>query len=164
MSAPHPTLNYLLQTVRLCEQHAQKPLHKCPPLDWFVARNGHPFPDVRHRWDGDIRIERGPLGNCFENAVKAVWGNPGRLVYIEGYAANIIPVYHAWVYDRRTQCCYDPTWDDGRDYFGVPFSLQYLNRTLLDKQSYGIIDWWQKRWPILRQAPARWQAPTLEPA
>lgn len=157
MTEEHPTLAYLRQTVKLCGRNGHKPLHKCPPLDWFVAHNGQPFPVVRYQWDG-LRITRGPLGACFENATKAVWDNPARLVYVEGYAVSVIPVYHAWVYDRRAQCCYDPTWDDGRDYFGVPFNLEYLNHTLLEKQTYGLIDWFGERWPILEQAPSLWRA------
>jgi len=159
VKAAHTTLAYLLDAVQVCRNFGHKPLHKCPPLDWFVAHNGRPFTDVRQQWDGAIPIVRGPLGRCFKNATEAVLDNPDRFVYIEGYAVFIIPVHHAWVYDRQTRCCYDPTWEGGgSDYFGVPFNLRYVSRTLLKKQSYGVIDWWEAKWPVLKHSPRYWRA------
>ena len=147
--------DYLLNLVQLCQEGRQD---RCPPVAWFVGTYGVKFPVVRYRWDRrQVSIRRGPFKACFENATKGAWED-GRFVYVEGFAMGVIPCHHAWVYDRVTSVAYDPTWREGSDYVGVPFDTEYLNRTLLEKKTYGLIDWYERHWPILEQPSHEWQA------
>ena len=53
---------------------------------------------------------------------------------MEGYAINRWvarhPVAHAWCIDLEGFVV-DTTWDEGMDYFGVPFRMQYVRRIAL---------------------------------
>jgi hypothetical protein len=49
---------------------------------------------------------------------------------MEGYAAAIIPVQHAWCFDRETGLIVDRTWKDGTDYIGVAVKAGYAARCL----------------------------------
>jgi len=80
--------------------------------------------------------------------------HPDRLVYCEGYATGVIPVHHAWLlYDGQV---IDPTWD-GRiapanqqvEYYGVAFSYDYVIRTALKTEYYGILDNFVEHYPLI---------------
>lgn len=63
----------------------------------------------------------GRLGECYVNAYYLAM-NQG-LHYTEGMAIHGkvgFPMDHAWCVDDAGQV-YDPTWDNGQDYFGVAF-------------------------------------------
>lgn len=87
------------------------------------------------------------------------------LVYVEGYAAGIIPVLHAWCVDSDGKVV-DPTWDDGigTEYFGVPFNRAFVMTAVVDKGSYGLIDDMNGRWSLLRQGGDGWKAATTDSA
>jgi hypothetical protein len=36
------------------------------------------------------------------------------------------------------------------EYFGVKFSHEFVVATILDKETYGVIDNWERRFPLLR--------------
>jgi hypothetical protein len=66
--------------------------------------------------------ERGPKKQCFANAAQLARSTSG-LHYVEGYAVAgrlMLPLAHAWCVDDEGRV-YDPTWPDGRDYYGVVF-------------------------------------------
>src|SRR5258707_406050 len=47
-------------------------------------------------------------------------------------------VAHAWCV-RSNNVVVDPTWDEGAEYFGVPFQHDYLRRVLKARRDYGLI-------------------------
>lgn len=86
------------------------------------------------------------LGACYENSVLALLelGNE-HLFYCEGWACSPklpLPIQHAWLVDDQGHA-YDPTWETGGTYYGVPVKLSYVKRTILDTGYYGILvnDW-----------------------
>ncbi len=61
----------------------------------------------------------GQMKQCFYNAATAALHDGYR--YIEGYAAGIIPVHHAWCADKDNNVI-EVTWKKTGDlYFGVEF-------------------------------------------
>jgi hypothetical protein len=54
------------------------------------------------------------------------------VVYVEGFAipkSGGLAVMHAWVTNPHNSCvAHDPTWRAGREYFGIPFRLDYVVR------------------------------------
>lgn len=90
---------------------------------------------------------KGTIKECFRNAyLLAVEHN---LIYYEGYAMGVIPVLHAWCLDKDFHVI-DTTWETGTEYFGVFFSIKYVSKVLLERKSYGVIDNWEMKWPLLR--------------
>lgn len=90
-------------------------------------------------------VELGAAKQCYRNAALVALSNP-EYTYVEGYAASIIPIHHAWVVDRDGQVV-DPTWheDNGlspaKEYVGVPFSREFLGRRLVQTGVFGLFDW-----------------------
>jgi hypothetical protein len=56
----------------------------------------------------------------------------GKWVYVEGFAIPAkgdLAVLHAWVTNPKNPAvAHDPTWGKGREYFGIPFQLDYVLR------------------------------------
>jgi len=80
---------------------------------------------------------------------------PGdKLIYCEGFATGVIPVHHAWLlYDNQV---IDPTWDHMKEindrkpeYFGIPFKLEYVAKTIRETEYYSVLDNWVQRFPLL---------------
>jgi hypothetical protein len=44
----------------------------------------------------------------------------------------------------------DPTWRPGREYFGIPFRLDYVLRMCGGTGHLGVLDIWELGWPLLR--------------
>ena len=131
-------------------------------LHSVVLAHGVPRLCVRNRWRG---VRRGPLRNCFQNASRMVLENPGRWVYCEGYAVRpalgIVVGLHAWLLDAQNGWeVIDVTWRDtaGGAYLGIPFSRDYLARSLAESGVYGLIDCWTARppHPVLRLDPSEY--------
>ena len=135
-TAEAPSREYLRLLVRV-----QRMAANCPdpsPAEWLL-RNGMSFT----RGPRPKGIRKGPDRFCFWNSLRLAERRSGRYVYCEGYATAIIPVEHAWVYDRRTGLIVETTWDDegnGRDYFGVPVKTSYARRCLLRERPV-VMDW-----------------------
>ena len=98
------------------------------------------------------RFSRMTPRECFMNATNLVLEDPS-LTYVEGFAAGVIPVHHAWVVDLDGSVI-DPTWKDPENstYFGVPFEREYLLETIQESGYYGLIDNFKMRWPLLTGA------------
>ena len=45
---------------------------------------------------------------------------------------------------------HDPTWRAGREYFGIPFRLDYVLRMCEKTGHPGVLDVWELGWPLLR--------------
>ena len=89
---------------------------------------------------------------CYANALRVAMAH--QWVYVEGFASprrGSQAVLHAWVIDpRKPTTAHDPTWRAGREYFGIPFKLDYVLR-LWEKAGHpGVLDLWDLGWPLLR--------------
>lgn len=84
-----------------------------------------------------VDVERGMKQECFKNAITGtVWSD---YIYVEGYAYNLIPTLHAWLTDEENLLAYDPTWDQGKEYFGIAFDSQWASRIMVDTGVFGIL-------------------------
>ncbi len=96
-------------------------------------------------------------GMCFKNAAMLALQSQGTdnpLYYCEGYAVADkfpMPWAHAWCVDDAGEI-HDPTWPNGSDYFGIPFTHNGLANLLLEIGYYGILDHLyvlqHKRWTL----------------
>ena len=138
------TENFLKQIVDFMPE--RKSL-KYKSIEHFVLENGKAYGEPISFPPG---IKRGVAKECFKNAFdlfslhhKEEWK------YVEGYAFSIaIPMLHAWVVNSEGQVI-DPTWRDGKDYYGVEFPYQYLVRTMMRTKYYGVLDAWKIGFPLL---------------
>jgi len=126
-------------------------------IEDFILANGRAYRN--QPLPKDIKLRK--LGECFKNAYYLAMMRP-ELTYVEGIVWNIIPMLHAWCVDKDGNV-FDNTWgrnhkrenskhkdfDPNREYFGVPFQMQYIDRTLYSKRTYGIIDNWKDGFPLL---------------
>ena len=106
-------------------------------------------------------VKRGRMKECYKNCASAVLFDHAPFTYCEGYAVGVIPVMHAWLCDVDGNAI-DPTWKDGVEYFGVAINATYLRRTIMKNKVYGVIDNWQKQWPILTDDPKLWRHPIMD--
>ena len=109
----------------------------------FVFQNGRSFTNHSKK-----TIKRGKMKECFMNAYRLA--ESSGFIYVEGFAISSIgfPVLHAWCIDSNDNV-YDPTWSDGKEYFGVPFKIEYVLKTMLKRKSYGVIDNFECRFPLI---------------
>ena len=119
----------------------------------FILKHGRAF-----QWRAlPHGVRMGAARQCFRNSVRLALRRPRFYTYVEGYAINKWaagrPVAHA--------CCVDPegfvvhsTWDEGADYFGVPFRVEYVRRMAGARRDYGLIDNEEMGFPLLTGAHA----------
>ena len=123
--------------------------YKYKGMEDFVLKNGKFYPISKRK------VKLGRIKECFSNAAKLAIDDSS-LIYCEGYFLSKklpIPIYHAWVIDREGKVI-DNTIrvqkDEGtRLYYGVEFSTEYLCATVLSKGTYGLIDNWEKGYPLI---------------
>lgn len=120
-------------------------------LEEYVLRHGK-FMGSRSRRSDEFPKDK--MKECFANAYRRMMHK--QLHYCEGFAMGVIPVMHAWLVDMQGNVI-DTTWDDGKEYFGVEFPTEFVIRTVLARGSYGVIDNFEQRWPLLQGTD------TLEP-
>jgi hypothetical protein len=99
--------------------------------------------------------KRGQKRQCYRNAALLAIDEVD-LIYCEGFAMGVIPVNHAWCCDSEGKVV-DPTWPDGGEYFGIPIKKEYLCERLQAQETYGILDRWEDRWPMIHADPSRWK-------
>jgi hypothetical protein len=108
-------------------------------------------------------VRTGVPRQCFRNAVRLALRKPGFYTYVEGYAINTWvsghPVAHAWCVDPE-HFVVDTTWEEGADYFGVPFRVEYVRRMAGARRDYGLIDNEEMGFPLLTGAHAVAEAVT----
>lgn len=121
---------------------------QAPLMYEFVLKHGRTWKPVP-KLQREFRVYRGPIKECFRNAALAALADRC-LTYVEGYAASIIPIAHAWCVTARGEVV-ELTWSKAADsYYGVPFRKEFLKRELIRNGSYGLIDQWTNNWPLLR--------------
>lgn len=117
-------------------------------LEAFVLAHGRQF-KPQSLPDG---IRMGEEKLCYQNAFDLALCN-SKYTYCEGFAVPRcvpMPIAHAWVVDKDGNVI-DNTWKDGGvEYFGVPFKTNDVQKTILSKNSYGIIENWQQKFPLLK--------------
>lgn len=90
---------------------------------------------------------------CFSNAYRLALRWPTRYRYVEGLAACVFPVHHAWCINTSGEVV-DPTWDRyaelGAEYFGVIIPLA-IAQQVRHRRNHSIIDAWERQWPLFRQ-------------
>jgi hypothetical protein len=97
---------------------------------------------------------------CYSNAIQLACQSPRRFVYVEGQGVPKLagfPVEHAWVLDREGRV-YDPTWRDGLAYFGIPFRLGFVLKSIRKSRECSIIENWEHSYPVYRLSQNRWKA------
>ena len=114
-------------------------------MEEFVLKHGK---FLGGRSEKSDNYPKGTMKECFLNSFHLSLENKD-LIYCEGYAMGIIPVLHAWCIDKDGHVI-DVTWNDGTEYIGVFFHIDYVKKVILKKQSYGIIDNFEMKWPLLR--------------
>lgn len=119
----------------------------------LVLKHGIWFPPVT---SPPKQHMRGELRACFRNAAVQVLVNRERYVYCEGYALAMIPVLHAWVWDREAQAAYELTWRrPGDAYCGIPFDCAYAREKWASEHQLHpitLIDRWEEGWPLVAGA------------
>ena len=89
---------------------------------------------------------------CFANATQLAIIH-SELTYVEGfvYKNGIIPLIHAWCVDDAG-VVYDPTLLDPENcfYLGVPLKIEFVLQTIEAKGTYGVIDNYEHKFPMLR--------------
>lgn len=142
---------YLKAWIKLSKKSGHKNIGNYSCFEEFVYRNGQPFKTQI----SPKSLKRGRMKECYRNALMLMLDNPSYL-YVEGYATGIIPVMHAWCIDKKGNVI-DPTWADGKEYFGVIFKRSYALEQALKDGKVGLIDNWQAEWPLLRLEPSIWK-------
>jgi len=94
-------------------------------------------------------VKVGKVKDCYKNAAQLAMDYPEKYTYAEGFASSSnlpgLPMAHAWTVDNKTGKVVDPTWakknklTPGVSYYGIAFSNQYLNKTLVKTGVYGMI-------------------------
>ena len=113
-------------------------------MEDFVLQNGRKFEYVMSN------VRKGRMKECFRNAYRLASSNPD-LTYVEGFAVSgnlPLPLFHAWCVDKNG-VVYDPTWENGKSYFGVPFGQKFVDKTIVVRKKFGIIDNWEQGWPLV---------------
>jgi hypothetical protein len=92
---------------------------------------------------------------CFRNAATLALRKPNIYMYVAGYAVNrwiaMRTMAHAWCINSDNFLV-DSTWDEGAEYFGVPFRHDYLRRVLRARTDYGLIDNPEMGFPLVTGA------------
>ena len=118
-------------------------------LEDFVLKNGQLFePKMLPK-----KVRRGLMKECFRNA--ALLSMETSYQYVEGYALSIIPTIHAWCTDKKGRVI-DPTWEDGKEYYGIIFKDSYLLKYLLKYKRYGLLENWENAYPLLTLDKKEW--------
>lgn len=94
------------------------------------------------------RFKFGMLKYCYHNAYRLALRCPD-LTYVEGYAAGVLPMPHAWCVDAEGNVV-DNTWRDCArcDYYGIPFRTDFLKRVLHRKRDLSLLDRWREGYPL----------------
>jgi hypothetical protein len=117
----------------------------------FILKNGRSFEYAAL----PRGVRMGRPRECFRNAAALALRKPDIYMYVEGYAVNrwiaMHTVAHAWCINSDNFVV-DPTWDEGTEYFGVPFRHDYLRRVLKARSDDGLIDNPEMDFPLVTGA------------
>lgn len=94
----------------------------------FILKHGRAF-----EWRAVPRgVRMGTARQCFRNFLRLALRRPQFYTYADRYAVNTwvarYPVAHGLCVDPKRSVL-DTTWDEGTDYFGMPFRVEHARRT-----------------------------------
>jgi len=93
--------------------------------------------------------------DCFRHASKAALRNRD-YTYVEGFAALLIPVHHAWLVDKNGNVI-ETTWPMmGSGYYGIPFRADWVRTQQRESDCLSIIDQWTYDWKTMRTPKGQW--------
>ena len=130
-----------------------------PPGSWlyrgiedFVLQHGRLF--VPGPWPKGVR--QMAAQQCFDNAFRVA--RRRGLIYVEGFGIGAFgfPFPHGWCV-TDDGIVLDPTWDDGREYFGVPFDMNFVIRTRRTIKTHSMLDNPDQGFPLLRSRSEEWR-------
>lgn len=120
----------ILDHVLMCNSMRENPYHS------FLIKYGLEFKVIAD----DLPFSRGEMKRCYANSAERAWANRD-FYYVEGLACiedYPVPLEHAWLVDRDGKV-FDPTWEDGVSYFGVPFRASFVREMAAYTGYYGIL-------------------------
>lgn len=140
----HEFMSWLRMNQHMAKaRNATKAKLKYACIEDFVLTHGKlflakPRPDF---------VKQGVMKECFKNAFDLCAATDW--TYCEGYAmGEFFPMLHGWAVDNEGFAI-DPTWKDGRMYFGVVLPHWYVVRTIVKRKPYGVLDAWELHYPLL---------------
>lgn len=148
MSASEELIKFLEDVRRVQERcfRLKTKGYRYASIEDFLLKEGRAFEPVP-RPNGITKMAD---KQCFKNCFQLATASRGKYRYAEGYGASIIPVSHAWLVDGEGNAV-DPTWrNPGSAYFGIVIPEKLLLTIVLRKGTYGCLDDWENRWPILK--------------
>jgi len=151
---PDPVRSWLAFQAYVHREHNKLPWS---PAQWLLD-HGQAF----ERGPLPKGVRRGPVKQCYANSLKLALDGGGRFVYCEGMAINMIPVDHAWCFDRATGLIVDRTWKQGRHYIGVPIRTEYAMEKLAG--GFAVVNDWEHDFPIMTgEVPGNvWKEPLAQ--
>lgn len=120
-------------------------------MEEFVLKNGQVYSPQQL----PKKFRSGRFQFCFGNSFLAAKRHG--LIYVEGYAISNGEHIHAWCVEPGSQDVIDRTWRQGKAYFGVPFDLGFVARTLKSRGCYGVLDNWEQGFPLLETHSDEWK-------
>jgi len=157
-------LDDLMSYIKLIANHQRSMKHADGNL-WgyeLIEKYGMLFPKVMKRFPKGVK--KGKLKACYENAYLLARMHPHKYIYVEGCAAGIIPVMHAWCVTPDLKVVDNTWWGQlrgyGDSYFGIPMDIDWVTVTLLKQKTYGIlenfkvveqlkgIEWLHEKWRV----------------
>lgn len=111
----------------------------------FILQNGR-FYKATPR---PLHTKQMTMKGCYANAYHLTVTN-SNLQYCEGIGQGkgLFPMCHAWCITESGQVI-DPTWKKADWYFGVTFPIEYVEHILFQKETYGVLDSFELKWPLL---------------
>lgn len=137
----------------ICDVHSKMIL---PPdmvynsVEDFTLKLGKEFKSAP--WILKESYHRRTPKECYANALHLAIVHQ-ELTYVEGfcYRDGLIPIAHAWCVDD-SGAVFDPTLPEPEEfaYFGVPFKTSFVTDYVQYKGTYGVVDDWMRKFPMLR--------------
>ncbi len=144
--------SYLENMTKMTKELKYKKQFPYSCFEEFVLVNGKEYKN-----HNPVKVKYGRMKECFKNAFYLA-DRDEKYIYVEGFATTKhlgLPLLHAWCVDKQGNV-YDPTWRDGDEYYGVPFRMEYVRKTILRKKTFGVIDDWKSGFPLMSGEHRDW--------
>lgn len=158
MSNQNVSLKDMLQETIEERKGTKRPGWKYVWHEDFVLENGRQYYVIS--FPTEFKKAAGKMKDCYRNAFYLAEKYPDKLTYVEGFAVSAhcpyFPTLHAWCTDGNNAI--DPTWrNSGFQYYGVAFNFSYVRKTIVEKGSFGVMDNWKDKYPLLRGVEDGWR-------